>query len=78
MAGLNHAKVPAIKDEHGSLRVRLLIHVLRQSKFFFASLLSAIAVYLPRSCLVRTGIALMGKPSICDPQIVSFSRSNAR
>ncbi len=32
-------------------------HVLHQPTFFFASLLSAVTVDLPRSCLVRTGIA---------------------
>ncbi len=32
-------------------------HVLRQLTFFFSSLLSVITFDLPRSCLVRTGIA---------------------
>ncbi len=53
-------------------------HVLRQPKLLFSALLSAVTIDLPRSCLVRIGIALMGKPSICDPPIMSFSRSNAR
>ncbi len=40
-----------------SSTVRLLIHVLRQPTFFLSSLLSAVTVDLPRSCVVRTGIA---------------------
>ncbi len=58
--------------------VHLLIHVLREPTLLFSSLLSAVTVDLPRSCLVRTGIAKIGKSSICDPPTMRFSRSNAR
>ncbi len=37
--------------------VRLLIHVLRRPTFFFSSLFTAITVYLPPSCIFRTGLA---------------------
>ncbi len=47
-------------------------HVLRQPIFSFYSLFSAITIDFPRSCLVRTGVAYIGKPSICDPLTVSF------
>ncbi len=58
--------------------VRSLIHVMRPPTFLFSSLLSANTVDLPRSCLVRTGIAYIGKPSLCNPPAMSFSRSSAR
>ncbi len=53
-------------------------NVQRQPPFFFSSLLSAVTVDLPRSCLVRSGIALIGKPPMCNSPIMSFARSNAR
>ncbi len=47
-----------------TLAVRLLIHVLRQPTFFFSSLLSAVSVDLPRSCLVK---------NVCPSRRVKYS-----
>ncbi len=54
-----------------NITVRLLIPVLCQPRFYFSSLLSAVFVDLPRSCLVRTAIAQIGKRSLCNPPTIS-------
>ncbi len=76
IAGMDGMHVASLREKKNAVSHQT--HVLRQPTFFFSSMLSVITVDIPRSCLVRTGVAYIGKPSICDPPTMSFSSSSAR